>query len=120
MLHEIFKRTQDYYGIKGKELAETASISAQHISEFRRGKTDMSVSKFWDALQALERLAPGSLKFFCQEICSEFEGGKQSLGEKLFWLIEAADDEEIDQMMLAIAHRIKSKSKGHNLGTLVP
>lgn len=107
MLHEILRATQDFYGISGKDLAEAAGMSAQHVSEFRRAKSDMTASRLWDLLCALEKLAPGAMDRFAAALVAEIraEGSPKSLLEQLDRLIEAADQQELACAMLAIAKR---------------
>lgn len=113
MLNQLFAQTQDRYGIKGKNLSEITGVSQNHISEFRRGRTDVSSSVLWKLVQAMDELAPGAKSYFCSLLNEK----KASVGDALQQLIEAADDEEIEQAMLAIARRYRALSKSTDART---
>ncbi|MBD2778641.1 helix-turn-helix domain-containing protein [Iningainema tapete] len=108
-IHQLFKQTMDRHGIRGKDLAPLAGISPNHLSEFRSGKTWISPEVFMAMLEGMEQLAPGARRYFCQLLANEsLTERKQSMGEKLVEMIEAADDEEIDLAMLAIGKKWKN------------
>ncbi|TVP63421.1 MAG: XRE family transcriptional regulator [Nodularia sp. (in: Bacteria)] len=113
MIHQLFKQAQDLYGIKGKELAKLAGISANHLSDFRSGKTWLSPEVLVSLLAAMDELAPGSRRYFCQLLAEQpVPTKKPSVGEKLVELIELADDEEMEVAMIAIGRKWKRTRLG--------
>ena len=52
-IHEIFKRSMDRYGVRGKDLAITAGVSAQHVTDFRQGRKWVSESTLEALLRGL-------------------------------------------------------------------
>lgn len=107
MIHELFKQTMNRYGIRGKDLAPLAGISPNHLSEFRSGKTWISPEVFLGMLEGMEKLAPGSRQYFCELLNEKPLPEKTNIGEKLVALIEAADDDEMEQLLLAIGRKWK-------------
>ena len=108
MIHQLFKQAQDIYGIKGKELAKLAGISANHLSDFRSGKTWLSPEVLMSLLAAMDELAPGSRRYFCQLLAEEpVPVKKLSVGDKLIEMIELADDDEMEMAMIAIGRKWK-------------
>ncbi|MHC5762963.1 helix-turn-helix domain-containing protein [Nostoc sp.] len=114
MIHQLFKQAQDIYGIKGKELAKLAGISANHLSDFRSGKTWLSPEVLMSLLAAMDELAPGSRRYFCQLLADQpVPTKKSSVGEKLVELIELADDDEMEAAMMAIGRKWKRSRVSH-------
>jgi transcriptional regulator with XRE-family HTH domain len=103
-VHQLFKQAQDRNGIRGKELAKLAGISANHLSEFRSGKAWVSPEVFMALLEAMDSLAPGSRLYFCQLLAQE-PMEKVNIKPNLVELIELADDEEIEAAMIAIGRK---------------
>ncbi|MEP0867132.1 XRE family transcriptional regulator [Funiculus sociatus GB2-A5] len=102
----LFDQTLRHWGITGKELSNKSGVSENHISEFRRGKGDITTNVLWKLLQAMEQIAPGSGNHFFYLILGQ-KMEHPSVGERLEQLIEAADDEETERAMLAIARKWK-------------
>lgn len=105
-VHQILKQAQDDYGIKGKELATLAGISPNHLSGIRSGKAWPGPDVFMAILAAMEELAPGSRRYFCQLLAAE-PTKKTNMGEKLVEMIEFADDEEMELAIIAIGRKWK-------------
>jgi len=61
----------DTYGVRGKDLAVTAGVSAQHVTEFRQGRKWVSEGTLEALLRGMERLSPGSIKYFCDSLVSQ-------------------------------------------------
>lgn len=64
-LSENFDRTLKNFKISGKSLAEESGASASQISEFRKGKRNLSTAQLERVLVAMDELAPGSRLHFC-------------------------------------------------------
>jgi len=118
MIGIYFKKTTSTYGITGKRLSELSGVSENHISEFKTGKRSVTADVLWRLLTAMDEIEPGSKKYFCNLLA----GGEnqpvnqpQSVGEQLERLIAAADDEEIEAAMLAIAKKWRSKVTSSSL-----
>ncbi|MFB2833590.1 hypothetical protein [Floridanema evergladense] len=103
--HQALKKALDHYGVVGEELASAAGIHKTFVSDIRNGKKWMSEETFQKILVAMDSLKPGSRKYFCTLLAGASENCTTDLGEKLEQLIEAADDEDIEKAMLAIAKR---------------
>ncbi len=105
-VHELFKLAQDRYGIRGKELAPLVGITVNHLSEFRSGKTWLREETFTAMLTGMDELAPGSRRYFCQLLAEE-SVKEATVGERLVQLIDAADNDEMEQVILAIGRKWK-------------
>jgi len=104
-----FKQAQDRYGIVGKELAAAVGISTNHLSEIRNGKVWPSEEVFARLLEEMERLGPGSREYFCRLMAGD-RLQHWELRDRLHILIEAADDEELQQAFLLIGQKMFRKS----------
>lgn len=104
MIREALSKTQDYYRIKGTHLAEESGISQQHWSEYRNGKADVVTAKASAALEAMERIHPGAMRYFCCLLMS------QSIGSDLKTLIEIADEEQLEEAFGHIGKRMFTKN----------
>ncbi|MEZ2224771.1 helix-turn-helix domain-containing protein [Microcoleus sp.] len=104
MIREALSKTQDYYRIKGTHLAEESGISQQHWSEYRNGKADVVTAKASAALEAMERLHPGAINYFCCLLMG------RSIGSDLKTLIEVADENELEEAFGLIGKRMFRKN----------
>ena len=100
MIRQALTKTQDRYRIKGTHLAEESGISQQHWSEYRNGKADLVSTKAWAALEAMERISPGAIQYFCYLLAG------RSVDGELNNLIEVADDDELEEAFLSIGKRM--------------
>jgi len=100
MIREALSKTQDYYRIKGTRLAEESGISQQHWSEYRNGKADVVTAKASAALEAMERIHPGAMNYFCCLLIGRF------MGNDLKTLIEVADENELEEAFGLIGKRM--------------
>lgn len=119
-IHEIFKRSMDRYGVRGKDLALTAGVSRQHVTDFRQGRKWVSESTLEALLRGLEVLSPGSIKYFCDSLVSqkliEVDYGRSTPSvnnKKLMManLVKSADIEELESLSAAINKRWKELIK---------
>ncbi|MEM7581498.1 MAG: hypothetical protein AAF316_17010 [Cyanobacteria bacterium P01_A01_bin.80] len=99
-----FDSTLKCYRISAKELSKLTKVSENHISEFRRGKGDVSTNILLRLLDGMEKLSPGSKQHFCQMISGE---SPQPLGNSLLQIIQVADEDELLDAMGAIATRFR-------------
>jgi transcriptional regulator with XRE-family HTH domain len=107
---QLFKQTMNRHGIQGKELAELAGISQNHLSQFRSGKKWVSPEVFAALLEGMDQLSPGSRAYFCQLLAQKPLLQTESNDSKLRDLIEAADEEEIDEILLIIGRKWKQNA----------
>ncbi len=102
MLHKYFKQTMDHFGIKGSELAEAFGCSRNHISEIRMGKCNPPISRFWELIETMERLAPGARKYFATLLA-----GCDLQSVDLEALVQNMDSNQLSAMLFAIAEAMK-------------
>ncbi|MBD2341224.1 hypothetical protein H6G64_30095 [Calothrix sp. FACHB-156] len=95
------------YKISAKDLSKLTKVSENHISEFRRGKGDISTTVLAKLLDGMETLAPGSHQHYCQLIAGVEKQSVSSLKQSLFDIIDIADEDELLDAMGAIADRFK-------------
>jgi transcriptional regulator with XRE-family HTH domain len=107
---QLFKQAMDRYGIQGKDLAELAGISQNHLSQFRSGRKWVSPEVFAALLEGMDRLSPGSRAYFCEMLAQKPLSQAQNDGSKLKEMIEAADEEEIDEILLIIGRKWKQNA----------
>jgi len=115
-IHELFKISMDMYGVRGKDLAVTAGVSAQHVTEFRQGRKWVSEGTLEALLRGMERLSPGSVKYFCDSLVSqklvEVDYRKQNTNlenkKKIIAnLVKSAGADELESLSVAINKRWK-------------
>lgn len=107
---QLFKQAMDRYGIQGKELAQLAGISPNHLSQFRSGHKWVSPEVFAALLEGMDQLSPGSRAYFCQLLAQKPLSEGEDNGSKLIELIETADEEEIDEILLIIGRKWKQNA----------
>lgn len=92
MINKIFKKIQEDYRIKNKQLAEIAKIDVKIVSEFRSGKRNLGYKTLWVLILAL-----GKIKESARIDLGLFIGGCSSLDGKIYWqkIIESRSDEEL-------------------------
>ncbi len=112
-ISKSFDETLKRYGITGAVLSKKMGISPSHISQFRNGKGGaVSHTTLEDMLNAINEIAPGSRRYFCQLLAEEpLSEKKINSGEKLIEMIENASDDEMVMVMMAMSRRWKSKSR---------
>lgn len=119
-IHEIFKRSMDMYGVRGKDLAVTAGVSAQHVTDFRHGRKWVSEGTLEALLRGMERLSPGSIKYFCDSLVSQklievdYRRQNTNLDNKkmmLANLVKSANIDELESLSVAINKRWKELIK---------
>lgn len=107
MIHEFFDLTLKRYGIQAKALSILTGVSQNHISEFRSHKLKTGVTSdcLWRLLAGMDELAPGSLRYFCDLLAGK-KKPQQGFAADLEFLIEAADDCELETAMLLIVRKM--------------
>jgi transcriptional regulator with XRE-family HTH domain len=95
------------YRISAKELSKLTKVSENHISEFRRGKGDISTTVLAKLLDGMDTLAPGSQQHYCHLIAGIEKQSISSLKQSLMDIIEVADEDELLDAMGAIANRFR-------------
>ncbi|MBC1237599.1 helix-turn-helix transcriptional regulator [Nostoc sp. 2RC] len=108
-IHEIFKETMDRHHIQGKQLAAIAGIGKDHLSQFRNGKKWISPEVFMSLLEGMEKLAPGSRRYFCELLAQEPLSEEENNGRQLVEMLEKASDEEIEEILLGIGREWKKR-----------
>ena len=116
-INEHFVTAMSKYGIKAKELAELVGISAQQITEFRRGRSWVRQETFESILENMDHLSPGSKRYFCSLIANQ-EISKKDNKQILIDMIENANAEEIEIVLLAIGRKWAATSKQNNISQL--
>lgn len=116
-INEHFVTTMSKYGIKAKELAELVGISAQQITEFRRGRSWVSQETFESILENMDNLSPGSKRYFCSLMANQ-EISRTDNKQILIDMIENANGEEIEAALLAIGRKWAATSKQNNISQL--
>ncbi|MFN6197484.1 MAG: helix-turn-helix domain-containing protein [Aphanizomenon sp.] len=115
-INEHFVTAMSKYGIKAKELAELVGISAQQITEFRRGRSWVSQETFESILENMDHLSPGSKRYFCSLMANQ-EISRTDNKQILIDMIENANAEEIETALLAIGRKWAATSKQNQLPT---
>ncbi|MCC5667821.1 helix-turn-helix domain-containing protein [Nostoc sp. CHAB 5784] len=108
---QLFKEAMDRYGIQGKELAAIAGISQNHLSQFRSGHKWVSPEVLAALLEGMDQLSPGSRAYFCQLLAQKPLSEKEDSGRQLIEMIENANDEEMELVLLAIGRKWKNVSQ---------
>jgi transcriptional regulator with XRE-family HTH domain len=99
MLYQFFTETQDKHGVSSKDLAEAVGITPKHLSEFRRGRANITLDLLWRLVDELDRLSPGARRDFGLRIAG--------LGGSLVNLVEQMPPEELSDTLSAIAESLR-------------
>ena len=102
MINELFDRTLKKYKISAKEISKLTKISEGHISEFRKGKADVTTENLEKLLNAMDKLCVGSKKDFCEHLA----------GEKIkpSNFVQTASNEELEETLYQIIKRLFPKN----------
>ncbi len=106
LIYKAFNKTLETYGISGKAIAQAANASESFVSQFRRGKKGATDEMLDKLLGAMQTLAPGSRRYFCCLVAGE--SGREG---SLLNAIDSISEEEIPQLLIAIANRWQSPQK---------
>jgi predicted transcriptional regulator len=126
MLNVYFKQTMDHFGVKGSELAEAFGRDSNYVSKVRTGNISPPIGRFWELIETLDKLSPGAKKYFGNLIAEnkmdffvedllqittkeELAAAIVSLGADR--IVAAMSNEQLSQIMLAIAMRMKDSDK---------
>ena len=109
MLNQYFKQTMDHFGVKGTRLAEEFGCGQSYISDIRRGKTNPPINRFWQIIEAMEKLAPGTRRYFGNLVAGNdtdyfLEAVAQSIEPAE--LVELMSNEQLAKLMFAVAARL--------------
>lgn len=115
-INELFVTAMSKYGIKSKELAELVGISAQQVTEFRRGRSWVSQETFESMLENMDHLSPGSKKYFCELLANQ-RISKMDNKQLIIYMIENADADEIEAALLAIGRKWKKEDSSRTTET---
>ncbi|WP_084776853.1 helix-turn-helix transcriptional regulator [Anabaena sp. PCC 7108] len=107
-LSQSFDATIKRYRISAKRLSGETKVSENHISEFRRGKCDVSTTTLSKLLDGMEVLAPGSKQFFYQLVLDQENQSSTSFKRSLVEVIQTADEDELLDAMSEITNRFRS------------
>ena len=108
-INELFVTTMSKYGIRAKELAELIGISPQQVTQFRKGKSWVSQETFEAILENMDHLSPGSKRYFCSLMANEPIASIDKK-QQLIEMIENANSEEIEAVLLAIGRKWKKSN----------
>jgi transcriptional regulator with XRE-family HTH domain len=108
-INELFVTTMSKYGIRAKELAELIGISPQQVTQFRKGKSWVSQETFEAILENMDHLSPGSKRYFCSLMANEAIA-RTDKKQQLIEMIENANSEEIEAVLLAIGRKWKKSN----------
>ncbi len=105
-ISEPFDTTLKWYKISAKELSKLTKVSENHISEFRRGKGDVSTNVLSKLLDGMEILAPSSKQHFLQLMSGE-KKSSLTLKEEFLKIIHLANEDELLDGLTIIANRFR-------------
>jgi transcriptional regulator with XRE-family HTH domain len=103
MLHIYFKQTMDRYEVKGSALAEAFGCSRNHISEIRNGKCSPPINRFWELVETMDKLAPGSKQYFASLIAQSDRPFVRNPQE----MIQSMDNNQLSAMLFLIAEALR-------------
>lgn len=111
MLREIFKKVKANSGVTGKAISQHTGISENHISEYLRGKRDVTSATLDRMIDAMDELSPGAKKYF----------GDSISGRILNQAIEDLEDERLGELVVRasdeLARRLIDKSRKNTLAS---
>jgi transcriptional regulator with XRE-family HTH domain len=111
---EPFARTLREFHISGAALATKAGVSQNHVSKIKNGE-NVTVETLSAIMSAMEELKPGSIEYFLNQVQKSAaipqkpETSQVSFRYSLSSLVEAATDEEIEGVLLAVSKRWRTR-----------
>ncbi|MEO1671529.1 MAG: hypothetical protein AAFR77_12205 [Cyanobacteria bacterium J06631_2] len=105
---EAFCKTKRYFGITGSALHRQTGVSNNHISEFIRGKGKISTDVLDRLVKGMIELEPEALPFYINALAGKKANGSVTSPKAL---VDKMDNEQMSELMFAIAAKMGSKSK---------
>jgi transcriptional regulator with XRE-family HTH domain len=102
---EIFFKMLDEMGISARQLAKQANVKPCQISLFRNEKSNIKVETFFNLVEAAESLRPGAKKYFAMQYSEGFNTSN---------LVESLSNDQLGDLLIKAASRVKSMSPGKN------
>ena len=110
---QAFVKTRKYFGIKGNKLHQISGVSENHISEFTRGKRDVSSKVLDQLIEGMEQLKPGAKRYYCNCLFGKnIDSPEPILSPEQF--VSVLDTEELSKLMFAVAARLGEQAKKKN------
>ena len=70
-MHQEFDQTLKKYKITASDLCREVGISTAALSKFRTGKCNLTTENLQLLMLAMEKVAPGSRRYFCMLLAGE-------------------------------------------------
>jgi transcriptional regulator with XRE-family HTH domain len=102
---KIFCQMLDEMSISAAKLARQAKVEECQISHFRNGKAQLRVDTFFALLEAADVIRPGAKKYFAMQYSKDFNISN---------LVESLSHEQLGDLLIQAASRVKSMSPGKN------
>jgi transcriptional regulator with XRE-family HTH domain len=100
---KIFCQMLDEMGISAAQLAKQAKVKECQISLFRNGKARLRVDTFFALIEAADVISPGARKYFALQYSEGFNTSN---------LVDSLSNEQLGDILMSAASRIKSMSPG--------
>jgi hypothetical protein len=100
---KIFCQMLDEMGINAAQLAKQAKVKECQISLFRNGKARLRVDTFFALIEAADVIRPGAKKYFAMQYSEGFNTSN---------LVESLSNEQLGDLLMKAASRVKSMSPG--------
>lgn len=109
-MEELFDLTMKRYDIEAKSLSLLTGVSQTHISQFRLGKlkTGVTTDCLMRLLIGMDQLSPGARRYFCDLLAGK-KKEQRDFAAELEFLIDAADELELESAMMQIVRRMFPK-----------
>lgn len=104
LYREAFNKTLQKYKITAKFLSEATGIQERQISMFKNNKSDLLTETFF---KLVEGLPPNAKSYFLKKL-------QDNEPSSLVEMVEAADDNEIEMVLLAVGRKWKQEMQSRN------
>lgn len=95
----------DEMGISAAQLAKQAKVKECQISLFRNGKAQLRVDTFFALIDAADVIRPGAREYFAVQFSDKVNTSN---------LVESLSHDQLGDLLIKAASRIKSMSPGKN------
>ena len=103
MFREIFKQVKKSHGITGKAISQATGISQNHISEYIRGKRNVTDETLWRMIEAMDEMSPGVKKQFGSLLIGVSSSPSPNPQE----LVNNMDTQQLSDVVFAIADKLR-------------
>lgn len=102
---EALKKVKEGRKITGKQLHQVTGLAESNISDFFRGKSNISIATLDRMVDGMEQISPGAREEYARKLVGTIESERDGTSD-IRWQIENLSKERKKQLILTIVESI--------------